>query len=382
MDDLFCCERCGNSDPKYIGRLNGRLYCRRCITFSGEVVKVEPRRPSPSPLTLHYPLSDEQKAISDQIRSNAKRGIDTLVYAVCGAGKTELVYGAIADSLRAGGRVGFAVPRKDVVIELYWRLQDAFADDKVVAVYGEHTSELVGDIVVLTTHQLYRYPKFFDLLVMDEIDAFPYRGNETLAAMAKRSARGVTVVMSATPSERDLQAYRASHRAIVELRTRFHKREIPVPKIGICPRIIALLKAINLLLKYKNENKPVFVFAPRISDCERVFHWLSVFVRGGACVHSQKKGRDRIIRDFKKGKYKYLVTTSVLERGVTVKDLQVIVLYADREDIYDSSTLIQIAGRVGRKLDAPKGDVWFFANERTKSMDKAIFEIQYCNTFL
>ena len=382
MGDLFCCERCGNRNPRYIGHLNGKPYCRRCISFSGVEVKDAPRQPSASPLVLHYPLSPEQKDISDKIRNNCSNGINTLVYAVCGAGKTELVYGAIADCLRKGGRVAFAVPRRDVVIELYWRLKDAFPEDKVIAVYGGHTNVLLGDVVVLTTHQLYRYPKIFDLLVMDEIDAFPYRGDETLAAMAERAARGSTIVMSATPSAKDLKIYQQPGRAILELRTRFHKREIPIPKIKVYPYFVSLLKTIVLLRRYQKERHPVFVFAPTISECEKTFRFLRHFVPRGAAVHSQKKKREEIIRAFKRGKYKFLVTTSVLERGVTVKNLQVIVLHSDREDIYDSSTLIQIAGRVGRKFDAPGGDVWFFAGNRTPAMERSVSEIKYCNTFL
>ena len=46
-----------------------------------------------------------------------------------------------------------------------------------------------------------------------------------------------------------------------------------------------------------------------------------------------------------------LRSTSVLERGVTIKNLQVIVFNAEHE-LYDEKSLIQISGRVGRKIDA------------------------------
>ena len=88
-----------------------------------------------------------------------------------------------------------------------------------------------------------------------------------------------------------------------------------------------------------------------------------------------------MISDFKKGRYSYLVTTAVLERGVTVKDLQVIVYGADNS-IYDSAALIQIAGRVGRKKDAPSGEVIFYADRKTEEMEKTVREIEFCNRFL
>ena len=74
-----------------------------------------------------------------------------------------------------------------------------------------------------------------------------------------------------------------------------------------------------------------------------------------------------------------MVTTSVLERGVTLKNLQVIVLHADEENIYDAATLIQIAGRVGRKKGFEKGDVLFLGEKKTESIKSAIGEIEKSN---
>ena len=77
----------------------------------------------------------------------------------------------------------------------------------------------------------------------------------------------------------------------------------------------------------------------------------------------------------------YLVSTAVLERGVTIKDVQVIIFHAHHQ-IYDSATLIQIAGRVGRKKDATEGEVIFIAKENTKHMQGAVSEICASNKIL
>ncbi len=378
----FVCERCGNDDERYVGILNGRKYCRKCITFKGKEVKYEKPSPKEAPLNLHYSLSQEQAKLSEKIVSNYKKGIDTLVYAVCGAGKTEISYALISYAIYSGLTVGFALPRRDVVIELYWRIKDAFPKNKIVAVYGQHTNNLQGDIIILTTHQLYRYKDYFDLLIMDEIDAFPFKDNEVLIAMYKRSVRGNVLLMSATPSDTVLDEFKKEGHAILELRTRFHKKEIPVPVCKIIPKFLMLFYVLYKLKKYKKENKPVFIFAPTIELCETIYFKLSRFVKGGEYVHSKRENRGEIIGNFKNNKYSYLVTTSVLERGVTFKNLQVIVLEADEESIYNSATLIQIAGRVGRKMDAPKGDVIFLAEVETLSIRRAIDEIKFCNTFL
>ena len=381
MGTSFVCPRCGNSDPRFLGHKNGEVYCRKCISFRGEEALEKKASPKNVVLSLDYRLSKEQEALSKQIIENYDKGIDTLVYAVCGSGKTEISYGIIARSMARGLRVGFALPRRDVVIELYYRLKSAFPHNSIVAVYGGSTTRLEGDCIILTTHQLYRYPNYFDLLVMDEIDAFPFKGNDVLIAMYKRSLKGHCVMMSATPSEAVIKEFQGEGHAILELRTRFHKHPIPVPKTITVPSIFQLLFVIRRLRVYGKEGKPCLIFVPTVEDAELLFQKLSMFVKGGDYVSSKRRMREAIISKFKKGGYSYLVTTAVLERGVTVKGVQVIVYGAD-DPIYDSAALIQIAGRVGRKKGAEDGDVFFLAKEESKSMRKAIKEIRFCNTFL
>lgn len=381
MGNSFVCPRCGNSDPRFLGHKNGEVYCRKCISFRGEEALEKKASPKNVVLSLDYRLSKEQETLSKQIIENYDKGIDTLVYAVCGSGKTEISYGIIARSMARGLRVGFALPRRDVVIELYYRLKSAFPHNSIVAVYGGNTTRLEGDCIILTTHQLYRYPNYFDLLVMDEIDAFPFKGNDVLIAMYKRSLKGHCVMMSATPSEAVIKEFQGEGHAILELRTRFHKHPIPVPKTITVPSIFQLLFVIRRLRVYGKEGKPCLIFVPTVEDAELLFQKLSMFVKGGDYVSSKRRMREAIISKFKKGGYSYLVTTAVLERGVTVKGVQVVVYGAD-DPIYDSAALIQIAGRVGRKKGAEDGDVFFLAKEESKSMRKAIKEIQFCNTFL
>ena len=75
------------------------------------------------------------------------------------------------------------------------------------------------------------------------------------------------------------------------------------------------------------------------------------------------------------------MTTSVLERGVTVKNLQVIIFKSD-SFVYDSGTLVQIAGRVGRKPDSPEGEVIYLANKTTRDMEESIYSIRSSNKVL
>ena len=79
---------CGNTDIHSIGMLNGKPYCRKCITFKGEEVENKPTCPKKAPIHLSYELSSEQKDLSNRLVENYKNGIDSLVFAVCGSPKT------------------------------------------------------------------------------------------------------------------------------------------------------------------------------------------------------------------------------------------------------------------------------------------------------
>ncbi len=377
----FKCPKCGNSDDRFIGIKNGKPYCRKCISFSGESANKRNIKKGAITFSLKYKLSKDQQEISKKIVENFKNGTNTLINAVCGSGKTELVYGVIAHALSTGKQVGFAVPRRDVAQELYLRIKEVFSSNKVILVCGDHHKELEGDVVVLTTHQLYRYEKYFGLLIMDEIDAFPYKGNDVLDAMFQRSVEGNYVMMSATPSDEVLQHFSRQNHDILYLNKRYHGHKLPEPKYIQKFGINTWFELLKILKRFIDEGKPVFIFVPTIQICEYLCEKLLKKIPDGNFVHSKCRDREQRIKDFRNGKYKYLVTTAVLERGVTVKNLQVIVYEADHQ-IYDECTLVQIAGRVGRKYDAPEGEVIFLGFKKTRAIVGAIEQIKTKNNSL
>lgn len=376
--EKFTCPRCGNSSPRYIGYRNGVPYCRLCLPFQGKTANKDFSVRKGIRLELSYPLSEKQKEISSSVLSLLKEGKNVLIHAVTGAGKTELVYASMEDYLKRGLHVGFATPRKDIVIDLVSRMVEAFPKARVVSVYGEHTSAIEGDIIVLTTHQLYRYPEYFDLLILDEIDAFPYKGNQILHSFFKKSIKGNYVLLSATPSKEDISEIKKDKGEVLTLFERYHKHPLPEPVFEKVNSFNAYQKCLQYLYRFLKENKPVFVFAPTIEEGRKLYTFLSLFLSGGSFVSSKEAGRKIDIQRFKGNQRRYLVTTSILERGVTVKNLQVIVFHASHP-LYDKASLVQIAGRVGRKIHAETGNVIFLGEEKTKEIEYAITEIHSYN---
>ena len=377
----YVCPICGNTDTHSIGLLNGKPYCRKCISFKGEQVKSSYSFTKKAPIFLTYELSSEQDELSKKLVDNYKNGIDSLVFAVCGSGKTEICLQLIKHCIQNGLKVGFAVPRKSVCYELKCRLQKIFFKNEVIAVFGGCHKVLMGDIVCLTTHQLFRYKNYFDLLIMDEIDAFPFKGKDVLQKMFENSVKGHYVLLTATPSKSLIKEFESSGKDIMRLAVRFHRHPLPVPQVITGDDLYLHYKLIKETRRFLKENKPIFIFVPTIDDSKKIAMLLKPFSRHGTYVNSKRNDNDTVIDGLRNGKYKYLVTTAVLERGVTVKNLQVIVFHADHS-IYDAASLIQIAGRAGRKKEAPEGEVIFFAKRNNEEIQGAIDDIKSNNKIL
>ena len=95
-------------------------------------------------------------------------------------------------------------------------------------------------------------------------------------------------------------------------------------------------------------------------------------------VASTTEDRLEIVEEFRKREITILVTTTILERGVTFPCVDVFVLEANHR-LFSRSALVQISGRVGRSMERPTGDLFFFHDGTTRSIEKAIREIKLMN---
>ena len=371
---MLQCSICGNQDENYFGIRNNEIYCRKCIKFSKTNYLFDPSKKINKDINvnLKYPLSSFQNDISNKLVKEIKNNDNLLVYAVCGAGKTEIIVKVIFESLKKGDKVGIIIPRRDLVIELGKRIQDIFLNAKVVLVYGGHHKDIEGDIVILTSHQAFRYVNYFDLLIIDEIDAFPYKGDEVLKNLVIRSSKGKIISLSATPSNEDL-----NNNKVFTLFKRYHNYDLPIPQIIIRPDIFLLFFLIKKTKEYLRNNKYVFIYVPSIKEGHKLQRSLKKYL-STIFVYSSMPNKEIIMKEVREKKHHVIITTTILERGVTYKDLQVFV-YKASEYIFDKATLIQIAGRVGRTIDCPFGDVYFLSTKLSKDMKEAVREIKKYN---
>lgn len=379
--NAYTCPRCFNHDPCKIGLRNGLPYCRACIQFQQEPWQPKPRHAIAVRIQLGYALTEAQQNISDGLIDCYRNNQSAMVDAVTGSGKTEIVFGLIQIALAEGKRIGFVIPRKDVVIELIPRFKAVFPTIDVVGVFGGSSSILEGDLVILTTHQMYRYEEYFDVLIFDEVDAFPFAGDPVLKAMVKRATKGIIIYLSATFTRDELNQFKNDGGKVFQLFKRFHGFPIPSLQNKIHPFFIKWFTIVELLYQMNKERKPVFVFVPTIAIGQLLYRWLNIFMKDVSLAYSTIEQRESIVEDFKKKTSGVLITTSILERGITMVGLQVIIFMADHP-LYSTSTLIQMAGRVGRKKMDPNGKVILLVNKVTPEMKAAQEKITIANAYL
>lgn len=93
-------------------------------------------------------------------------------------------------------------------------------------------------------------------------------------------------------------------------------------------------------------------------------------------MHSDDVYRLEKVKDLRNGKYQIVFTTTILERGFTMANLDVIVCNSHN---FSTNALIQIAGRVGRKREDPSGLVLFLHEGITFKMLQARKNIKRMN---
>lgn len=378
------CLRCHNTEPHLFFQNEGRWYCRRCLDFGKLEAGQKPIRP---PLThsihqvtpkLEFALTPAQQQVSRQALACLHQGKDVLIYAAAGAGKTEITLESICAYLRQGKKVGFAISRRQVVIEIAARLAANFPALKVVPVCAGFTSVTDGDLIVCTTHQLYRYPFCFDLLILDELDAFPYAGNQVLEAIADQSCIGQKLLLSATPDEKNLQACQEGKMEMLQLFARPHGHALCIPRVYYGSKFLLVVRLLWYCRQFIAQNKQVLLFVPRIADTWWMKKTAGLFFRC-LVIHSKSEKKDEIMADFHARKAQVLICTTLLERGITVPSVQVIVYRADHP-VFTRASLIQIFGRVGRSFSDPEGKGIALCEHPSQALQGCIDQLMMMNS--
>lgn len=300
-----------------------------------------------------------------------------------------MLFEGINTALAIGKRLCIATPRTDVVLELGPRLKAVFPGIQVAVLYGgSEDRHLQAPLTIVTTHQLLRFYKAFDTVILDEVDAFPYTADETLQYAVRQSRKETSsmIYLTATPSQKWQNECRSGKRNFFTIPARYHRHPLPVPDLKWCGNWEKSLKkdklpsAITYWIRKRLDNqKQCLLFLPKIDKMEKVLTILRKTYPKIQAVHAEDPDRKDKVQMMRNKEIPMLLTTTILERGVTFPNIDVAVLGAE-DRIFTESALVQIAGRVGRSSQFPSGDITFFHYGKTESMIKAQKQILKMNT--
>ena len=390
---LFC-QRCNSSILEEWHLPIGAYYCRECLLMkrvrSDQALYYFPQEDFPKQDVLKWrgQLTPFQEKVSEGLIQAVEKKESILVHAVTGAGKTEMIYQVVAKVIDDGGVVCLASPRIDVCLELYKRLQNDFACD-IALLHGESDPYFRTPLVVATTHQLLKFHHAFDLLIVDEVDAFPYVDNSVLYYAVNQCVKeeGVKIFLTATSTDELDKMVRTGELKRLSLPRRFHGNPLIIPKpvwlsdFNRClekNKLSANLK--TYIEKQRRTSYPLLIFASEIKKGEKLKEILQEQFPNEniGFVSSVTENRLEQVQAFRDGELTILISTTILERGVTFPFVDVFVVDANHR-LFTKSSLIQIGGRVGRSMDRPTGELLFFHDGLNTSIKKAIKEIKQMN---
>lgn len=393
------CFRCGAKlKPKEVQLPNGTYYCWVCIQMgrmdTGQQLAtvVEPNRFKrlAKPMSWQGELTSLQQACANRVIEVFKKRQRHLLWAVTGAGKTEMLFPAINWAVINQLRICIASPRVDVCIELFPRIQAAFSRVSSILLHGKSEQPYqYCQLTVCTTHQLLRFYQAFDVMVIDEVDVFPFSGNEMLHYAVKNALKpdGAVLYLTATPDAALLKKIKRHELSVSYLPIRYHGHLLPTAKVI---KIRHLKQTINqqklpktvlkMITDLVKQRQHFLLFVPRIKDLALVS--AAIEQANIDCqfltVYSADPARLEKVAAMRRQAVDFLITTTILERGVTFPGIDVIVLKAD-DDIFSSSALVQIAGRVGRNSDRPTGRVLLYCDTKTREVKACERQIKEMN---
>ena len=317
---------------------------------------------------LPFELTPDQYSAADSIISalESDKLINMLVHGEVGCGKTVVALSAMYFVAKSGCQAAIMTPTEvlarqhyDTMIKLLEPL--GIRTQLLCASMTQKQREAalfnikygLADCVVGTQSLIGQDIEYKNLrlVIVDEQQRF---GVNQRAKLESKGAKTDMIVMTATPIPRTLalslygELQQIEIRALPNNRPQIHTSFVPPQKID------GMYKYIT---EKASADERTYIICPRIDDgdeqlnsVEAVYNRLNKTPLAPVlgCIHGKMNDakKNGIMSDFKSGKIKVLVSTTVVEVGIDVPEATTAVIYdAER---FGLAQLHQIRGRVGR----------------------------------
>jgi len=318
--------------------------------------------------TLPFELTqDQNKALIDitnDFKSNKR--MNRLVIGDVGSGKTIVAFLSIYANKLAGYQSAFLVPTEILATQHYENMIKLLKNIKVELLTSSTTKtkrkkileELYNNKLdcIIGTHSLINDEVIFNnlgLVITDEQHRFGVNQRKNL----QNKGNNVDVLyMSATPIPRTYALTIYGDMDISEIKTKPSGRKEIITKLY---KEQDLKECLNIMLNEIKKGHQIYVVSPLVEenevtnlyDVEKLKDKLNIAFNNKIPIdilHGKLKPKEKeeIMNNFKQGNTKILISTTVIEVGVDVKNATCMVIFnAER---FGLSTLHQLRGRVGR----------------------------------
>mgnify|MGYP000978502181 FL=1 len=319
---------------------------------------------------LPFHLTKDQKSAYEELVNRIRSGkrLNALIQGDVGCGKTILAFLLMFVMADNGFQSVLLAPTQVLASQHYNELKEMAAQYNIDVVYianglkkkeREAILKSIEDgsaLMIVGTHSvLSKEVKFHDLglSITDEEHRFGVLQREEITTKAKAGMH--TVTMSATPIPRSLSDVLLSTTEV------FNIQSMPNGRKPIQTAICASQNTIFQFIKKEIEKgHQAYVVCPLIEDKQGVMEgilsveqtyteYTNIFGKNAVAVLNGKMNEDeteKVIRSFKNGEIKILVSTTVVEVGVNVSNATVIVI--NNAERFGLASLHQLRGRVGR----------------------------------
>lgn len=317
---------------------------------------------------LPFNLTDGQKQAVDDIKGDflSKKKMNRLILGDVGSGKTIVSFIALYMNMLAGYQGVLMAPTEILAVQHFNNMKSLFGDKLKIQLLTSSTkkgerNKILQNLkngetqVLIGTHSLLNDELIYNnlgLVITDEQHRFGVNQRQIL----QEKGKDVDVLyMSATPIPRTLALTIYGDMDITEIRSK------PGGRKEIITKIFKNSELKNVLEKMLDEIKAghqIYVVAPLIDDEEdekmnvtSLKDKFDVAFNGmipTGLLHGKMKPnqKDEVMNSFKNGDTKILISTTVIEVGVDVKNATMMVIFnAER---FGLATLHQLRGRVGR----------------------------------
>lgn len=309
----------------------------------------------------------QMQAVSD-IKGDflSKKKMNRLILGDVGSGKTIVSFIALYMNMLAGYQGVLMAPTEILAVQHFNNMKSLFEDKLNIQLLTSSTkkgerNKILQNLkngetqVLIGTHSLLNDELVYNnlgLVITDEQHRFGVNQRQTL----QEKGKDVDVLyMSATPIPRTLALTIYGDMDITEIRSKPGGRKEIITKIF---KNSELKKVLEKMLDEIKAGHQIYVVAPLIDDEEdekmnvtSLKDKFDVAFNGmvpTGLLHGKMKPnqKDEVMNSFKNGDTKILISTTVIEVGVDVKNATMMVIFnAER---FGLATLHQLRGRVGR----------------------------------